>query len=217
MASAKEKLEQYRFLSWLAPFIKPRSTRTNLPRAGNCADRSKAIESTVQDEENYESMSEEDPLCAAEGNGDDDNVSFSVPLQSSTTKKSFDDSAGVSKTTGKRKWTKQKEHVNQAELDFLNAMKKAVVEPNQKGCKDDIDLFGMLVAAEVKKLSHRNQLIAKNQIQNLLFNLQMGNEQTQMPFGTQPQFMWNNMGIPPPPPSFHSATLSEDSSSYERL
>lgn len=127
-----------------------------MPRAEHCLDKSKAIESTAQDDENYESMSEDDPLCAAEGNGDDDDVSFSIPLQSSTTKKSFDDSAGVSKTTGKKKWKKQKEDIDQAELEFLSAMKKAVVEPNQRSCKDDIDLFGMLVAAEVKKLSHRN-------------------------------------------------------------
>ena len=132
MASAREKLEQYNFLSWLAPFIKPRSTKTKFARAEHCLDKSKAIESTAQDDENYQSMSEDDPSCAADGNGDDDNVSFSIPLQSSTTQKSFDDSAGVSKTTGKKKWKKQKEDIDQAELEFLCAMKK-ILECNEEG------------------------------------------------------------------------------------
>lgn len=39
--------------------------------------------------------------------------------------------------------------------------------------KDDSTVFGQLVASQLRKLSPRNQAIARNQIQNILFKLEM--------------------------------------------
>lgn len=51
--------------------------------------------------------------------------------------------------------------------------------------KDDSAVFGQLVASQLRKLSPRNQAIARNRIQNILFQLEMedmeGTSSTQFP------------------------------------
>lgn len=39
--------------------------------------------------------------------------------------------------------------------------------------KDDCAVFGQLVASQMRKLNPRNQAIARNQIQNVLYGLEM--------------------------------------------
>ncbi len=50
---------------------------------------------------------------------------------------------------------------------------KAFEGPQGKPKKDYIDLFGMLVSAELRKLGHREQRVARYQIKNLLFTMQI--------------------------------------------
>jgi hypothetical protein len=42
-----------------------------------------------------------------------------------------------------------------------------------KGVKDECIIFGQMVASQIRKLNQRNQAIAKNRIQNRLFELEM--------------------------------------------
>ena len=70
---------------------------------------------------------------------------------------------------------KKKPDMDREELLLLKSMQKAF-EQNYCKEKDELDLFGLLVTAELRKLSCRNQRIAKHQIQYLLFNIQMNQE-----------------------------------------
>ncbi len=55
-------------------------------------------------------------------------------------------------------------------------MQKAFLQEEDKE-KDENEIFGMLVTAELRKLSPRSQRVARHQIQNLLFNLQMNQDE----------------------------------------
>lgn len=57
---------------------------------------------------------------------------------------------------------------NEAEaLDFLKKAATSIAE------KDDCTIFGQMVASEIRGLTPRNKAVAKNRIQNVIFNLQM--------------------------------------------
>ncbi|XP_046856117.1 uncharacterized protein LOC124449219, partial [Xenia sp. Carnegie-2017] len=72
----------------------------------------------------------------------------------------FDDKiTDISDTTRHKKWSKTKVDVEQEEIQFLH-------------------LFGMLVASQLKKLNTHEQAIAKHQIQNVVFNMQMNQNPT---------------------------------------
>ena len=64
---------------------------------------------------------------------------------------------------------------------------------------DDIDLFGKMIAAEIKQLPARDQCIAKHQIHTVLFELKMSNfsqasSQWQSP---QPVYVVSGGNMPP--------------------
>ena len=81
----------------------------------------------------------------------------------------------MSQVTKKAKWMKKKPDLDKEELRVLKSMQKAFEEAKERE-KDEIDYFGMLVIEELRKLSPINQRIARHQIENLLFNLQMNQE-----------------------------------------
>ena len=81
----------------------------------------------------------------------------------------------ISEVTGRAKSQKEKPDLDRMELQFLRKMEKVIATPKEK--KDDCDIFGLLVAAEIKELNNYNRMIAKNQIQNTIFQLQMNQQQ----------------------------------------
>ena len=81
----------------------------------------------------------------------------------------------MSQVTKKAKWMKKKPDLDKEELCVLKSMQKAFEERKERD-KDEIDNFDMLVIAELRRLSLINQQIARHQIENLQFNLQMNQE-----------------------------------------
>ena len=61
-------------------------------------------------------------------------------------------------------------------MDFLRAMK--VYAENEEE-KDENDTFGVLISTELKKLSKRKQVMAKRKIQNLIYDMQIEDEEPQ--------------------------------------
>ena len=116
---AKKNLDQYRFMSWLIPYIKVRRFKTALsPRTAAVA---------------------VDPI---------DNVCKKVTY-------------------------KQEQSFERMENELR------FEEQIDRSPEDSIDLFARLMTTEMRKLSVINQTIAKNQIQNLIYNLLMEQEQQQ--------------------------------------
>eukprot|EP00794_Sanderia_malayensis_P007640 gene7641-8481_t len=98
--------------------------------------------------------------------------------------------SSISEVTERTKWQKEKPDLDRIEMQFLNKMEKVIVSPEEKEKKDDCDIFGMLVTAEIKKLNTHNRIIAKNQIQNMIFQLQMSQQQQEQN-QSQPEQQYN--------------------------
>ncbi|KAF5307209.1 hypothetical protein FQR65_LT00725 [Abscondita terminalis] len=79
----------------------------------------------------------------------------------------------TTRATKKRRDDNEKE---EAAFKFLK------VAANEISAKDESSIFGQMVASQLRKLNKRNQAIAKNQIQNMLFELEMDElTNTQLP------------------------------------
>jgi hypothetical protein len=65
---------------------------------------------------------------------------------------------------------RKREEEEKKEAEAFAFMKAAATSMAQK---DDCSIFGQMVAAEIRKLNPKNKIIAKNKIQNILFDLQL--------------------------------------------
>eukprot|EP00794_Sanderia_malayensis_P020859 gene20859-22910_t len=83
------------------------------------------------------------------------------------------DHVQISEVTGQQKWSKKKPDLDKEELRVLKSMQKAFQGSQEEPKKGNINLFGMLVSTELRKLGEREQRIAKHQIQNVIFTMQM--------------------------------------------
>eukprot|EP00794_Sanderia_malayensis_P006727 gene6727-7485_t len=170
---AKENMKEYSFLAWLIPYIKLRATKTNLPppsieKATPSPTPTMDSCSIVDDNDNneanfYEATMEEQLSDEEHGN--------CLETPRNTRKRSC--ANDISEVTGQQKWSKKKPDLDKEELRVLKSMQKAFEGSQEEPKKDDIDLFGMLVSAELRKLGEREQRIAKHQIQNVIFTMQM--------------------------------------------
>ena len=91
-------------------------------------------------------------------------------------------SGTMSSTTGRAKWTKKKKEekseLDAAQISFFNTVEKALNEKDDDSKQIDAanEIFGKFVACELKQLSAKYQRIAKHQIENILFEMQMNSE-----------------------------------------
>ena len=83
---------------------------------------------------------------------------------------------------------------------------------------DDIDLFGRMIAAEIKQLPARDQCIAKHQIHTVLFELKMSHfsqSNSQWPQSQQPVYVVSNGGsIHPNHRPSHEASRGRSQGGY---
>eukprot|EP00794_Sanderia_malayensis_P015532 gene15532-17117_t len=107
------------------------------------------------------------------GTSTEDQANFKANLK----RKKPSMNSSISEVTGRTKWQKEKPDLDRIELQFSKKMDKVIVSPEEKEKKEDRDIFGMLVAAEIMKLNTYNRVIAKYQIQNMIFQLQMTQQQ----------------------------------------
>ena len=174
-------------MMWLVQFIKPRSTKSNLftPDEMDTCDSpalSADSESELQQDEDLENERFSDENSR-------ENFVVDNPIKRKRNK---------SEVTGNLKWNRKKVDIDQAEVEFLSKVGQFVEESTKKKetPKDANDLFGLTLAAELKTLSPRNQIVAKHQINNLMFNLQMDTNNA-----IQPRNIQQNPLSSPPHPS----------------
>lgn len=75
--------------------------------------------------------------------------------------------------TARRKRKLKRRSDEDYKTDEEDACTFVKVAADNLATKDDCTLFGQMVASQIKKLSQRNQAIAKNRIQNFIFELEM--------------------------------------------
>lgn len=73
----------------------------------------------------------------------------------------------LQKRNVKRRWDEDCKKKEEDTCQFLDVSADEIMKT------DDCTLFGQMVASQIKKLKQRNQAIAKNRIQNLIFELEM--------------------------------------------
>ena len=242
VAAARAALNEYNFLFWLLPHIHYRLTKTNLPviktSANEQDDGEEGIEDNDSDDREEREESDEDETEGNEssrGNSglkkmnedffsDDasdvfsvqshrDDISDAPSIRSTSSGKRKRNSS----TTGNQKWQKKAEvtDIVSEELNFMKAVGK-LVSKDVSIEEDDIDLFGKLIASELRKMDNNEQCLAKHQINNVIFNIQMNHS---LP-GWQ-NYGGNNMGFCSRPPMFpqsagmtHSTPLPTPQSNY---
>lgn len=70
----------------------------------------------------------------------------------------------------KRNMKRKRDEDDKKEEEAFHFLKVAA---NELTSKDEFTIFGQMVASQIRKLNRRNQAIAKNRIQNCLFELEM--------------------------------------------
>ena len=153
-------------MEWLVPFIKPRTTQTNLSSSQYSYPQSSSTESFSTNETCEDVSAHELDECRMEEEEEDNNV------------------LSTSATTGNKNWSKKKVDVEEEEVKCLRSFQKViegrkeVVSKNSE--KYENELFGTFVATQLNKFTAHEQNIARHQIQNSLFNIQMSQDQSQM-------------------------------------
>ena len=155
-------------MNWLIQFIKPRSTKSNLSTPYEM----ETCDSPALSAESESELQQDDDLENEHFSDENSGENFVVdkPIIKKITRK-----RNTSEVTGNLKWNRKKVDIDQAEVEFLSKIGQFVEESTKEteAPKDANELFGLTLAAELKTLSPRNQIIAKHQINNLMFNLQM--------------------------------------------
>lgn len=75
------------------------------------------------------------------------------------------------KSNVKRRW--DKDYTRDDDDDDEDACQFVEVAADGLAKNDECTIFGQMVASQIRKLTQRNQAIAKNRIQNFIFELEM--------------------------------------------
>ena len=94
-------------------------------------------------------------------------VKLTMGALSSSSKKRNNNASDVTK---RPKW-RSKQVENTGEAALLKTLEKVAENPGVK--KDDADIFGEYVACSIRKLGQRQQIMARNKIQQVLFEMEM--------------------------------------------
>ena len=164
----QKSLDEYSFLAWLDPYMKMRDTKTNIiPQ-----------EIPYDDEEGYEQEHDRD------GHRSKDGESEEAPEEEAPVKlrkrkyqgnrEGKNEILTTFKVTGQVKWKKGSPSSVAAEL--LESINKRMTERSlmaeKKVGKDEDDIFGEMIAGELKCIQKKVKHRLKHQINNLIFKYQ---------------------------------------------
>ena len=178
---AEARLVPYQFLAWLQPFIQTRTTIKTL-RVVKSLKHPIPLTSAAPPHEEEVSVNNDVKDKEIVFSNDSDCVClYTSPNADRTTqtkgvKRKSPNDSDTSEETQKAKWQNNRPILDNIEVRSLQRTER-VIENSKEEEKDSCDIFGMLVAVELKKLTNYNKMVAKQQIQNLIFQLQMNQEQ----------------------------------------
>lgn len=179
---ARRALEELNYLSWLFPFVKVRTTKSNISSAKedeededfdenlNNVDQNEADTNNECDDINEEmeatneSAAENSLQTRAVGNAEEEERDTPRLKRKLTGK--VDKVSKVKVQTNKR----EKTDIEKEELKALQVINKLASAEENKG---ECEIFGELIAAELKTLDQRKLFLAKHEIQNVIFKIRM--------------------------------------------
>ena len=168
VAASKERFDQFNFMSWLAPHIQPRSPKTNSV-ARNDARTLPSLLAThraVSMDVSYDASPES--KYHTPNNEEGANSFVQIP-----SRKRRSEGPNTSVINEKATFHKGNNNINSKEPTVPQNNQKMIEDPKTEGTMDENHYFGLMIAAEIRKLSPRNQLLARHEMQNVLFNIQM--------------------------------------------
>ena len=150
VAAKQQTSELYSFLAWLEPYIQPRRSSTNLVVV-------EGKDSDAQDEESTD-------------------INFDRMSTRSSTPEP--DPLYKSKVTGRPKYLHTKRPkpadrvgIEGSEIEFLKTIGQHLVNKDtHKEVRDEESLFGDLIASQLRKMSDRDRLVTKMEINNLIYS-----------------------------------------------
>ena len=160
------------------PFVKERKTKSNLSLAKEGGEKA-FDEDQYEDEQNNEDENNEDG--SNEGYNDEDQ--YEANELENSLKKSTEEIAEKQDTpflkrklTGKMEKTKltvrkcEKSEIEEEEFKALQVIDKLASGEENKG---ECEIFGELIATELETFSQKQRLLAKHEIQNVLFKIRI--------------------------------------------
>ena len=177
---AEARLEPYQFLAWLQPYIRTRTTIKNLNVSQSLKNPIPSMSAAPSHEVVVINDVKGEEIAFS---NDNDNVSLYTSSNDGGTtpalgvKRKSPIDSDISEVLQKPKWQNNRPNLDNIEVRPLKTMERVSETSKEEEKKDDCDIFGMLVAVELKKLTNYNKMVAKQQIQNLIFQLQMNQEQ----------------------------------------
>ena len=168
----EKEFRKYDFLSWLNPFLRLKNTKSNL--------------STISDEEDesfeYSSVEKEVDIDEDRpfGNGSDSDSASVLSASSIKRRKELSTpciskSSKISATTGNASWVKGS--LQEAEIDVMKSISKAFKNDSSSQHtsefltrpQDQDEIFGMMVAGELKSFDAKHKFRIKHEISNIIY------------------------------------------------
>ena len=175
LEKAKKELEEYSFLRWLDAFVRPRKTKSNMPEASLEINKNLNVGHEVEND-SYDSEESEGVGLDALNN---DTESFTTLEESTFSKKCEKEQVMVKQKPQSFTQVNQAD-IMRSELDVMGNMlkiwKQRLTSLSDEKQDDEDDLFGKLVAAELKKLPEWRKYRLKHEINNLIYNYKLQNE-----------------------------------------
>lgn len=203
-SAAANELREYEFLSWLSPFMRLKNTDDNLPNSSKIS---------AEENINEEGSEEEDDGDSIFGH-DDDSIDVTSERSSSvTSREKLDTKPSQTSTKNREKWSKKKTK-DATEIELMKKITTAIEGPPAEPKEQDADdIFGMMVAKELKSLHNKKKRKLKHEINNLIFQYQEEEDEESTPnimnstFQTQTTNTNFCPQIPPWKPNLSSAQM----------
>ena len=189
VAESSQNLKEYAFLAWLQPYIKPRNTKTNLrgdaDSAGN--DEWDTESNLLENEDDIDSVF------------DDDNESDYNPrsppvvnqVQNTGKREAAKQTEARTRPAKKLKQTEMQKSESEMVKTMTKVMQRKLEKPRISSAENSLstdDLFGKLVASEIKQFPTNLKILAKHEINNVIhkFQMQACNQTFQQGFSSPP-------------------------------
>jgi len=179
IVKVERALSPYKFLSWLDTFTYTRESKTNLNlstqdddydgKEDDDANENSVFDNGVEDERgDSDAVIGDDTLMEDEvdepSNNDNDCHKNSVPVKQKQ----------PNKKNRKRKECDKASEIDQEEISLIKSLKEDL--QNQKKSNEEsspVDFFVSSLGADLKTLNERDFILAKHEIQNIVFKYQM--------------------------------------------
>ena len=180
VAQAESELRQWSFLTWLDALVQPRASRSSFHL--DYSQQSQQSQQPIEENNNFSDNEEEDNFMEDYENDEFHNPEGNFQMSQVITKDAASErqervnvQAKMKQPIAKKKLAPVKEsEMEQQNLTFLKSVNERMESRDKRKKVDDgEDRFLATIADELIQLTHRERLLAKNEIKNTLFLYQL--------------------------------------------